>query len=66
MKYIWIVMLVIVYIIWFIFSLKDFIKTARHIKIKYILDSLEDYTELFILLNLLFIFAYSLILFFKG
>ena len=65
MKYIWIVMLIIIYVIWFIASLKDFIKTARHIKTKYILDSLEEYTLAFILFHLLGLFCYSLVIFLK-
>lgn len=66
MKYIWIVMLIIVEIIWFVFSLKDFIETAKQYKIKYILDSLEAYTVGFIFFNLCLLFSYSLGLFIKG
>ena len=66
MKYIWIVMLIIIEIIWFIASLKDFIETARRIRIKYILDSLADYTAAFILLHLIVLFVYSLTLFVIG
>ena len=66
MKYIWIVMLIIIDIIWFIVSLEDFVETARRIRIKYILESLEEYTVGFILLHLLMLFGYSLGLFIKG
>lgn len=66
MKYIWIVMLIIADIIWFIFSLEDFIETARQFRIKYILESLEEYTLGFILLHLLVLFGYSFGLFIKG
>ena len=66
MKYIWIIMLIIADIIWFIASLKDFIKTAKQFKAKYILDSIEEYTFSFILLHLLMLFGYSLALFIKG
>jgi len=66
MKYIWIIMLIIADIIWFIASLIDFIDTAKTIKIKYILDSLEDYTVNFILFHLLALFGISLGLFIKG
>lgn len=66
MKYIWIIMLIIADIIWFIASLKDFIKTAKQIKAIYILDSIEEYTFSFILLHLLMLFGYSLALFIKG
>lgn len=59
-------MLIIIDIIWFIVSLKDFIETARRIRIKYILESLEEYTVGFILLHLLMLFGYSLGLFIKG
>lgn len=54
MKYVWIVMLTIVYVIWFIASLKDFIETARHYKLKYIWGELEEYTLMFIVLHLIF------------
>lgn len=66
MKYIWIVMLIIIYITWFIASLKDFIKTAKRIKIKYIFDSLEEYTTVFIILHLALLFGYSLAVFLVG
>ena len=66
MKYIWIVMLIIIDIIWFIASLEDFIKTARQFRIKYIFEALEEYTVFFILLHLLVLFAYSLTLFIEG
>lgn len=44
MKYIWIVMLGIVEIIWLIFSLIDIIYTAKHWKPQYIFEWLEGYT----------------------
>lgn len=66
MKYIWIIMLIILEIIWFICSLKDFIYTAKHYKPSYIWDWLEDYTAFFIISHLLFLFGYSLALFIKG
>ena len=66
MKYIWIVMLIIADILWFIASLEDFIETVRRFKIKYILEALEEYTVVFILLHLLMLFGYSLGLFIKG
>ena len=59
-------MLVIVEIIWFVFSLKDFIETAKQYKIKYILDSLEAYTYSFIMVHLCLLFGYSLGLFIQG
>lgn len=63
MKYIWIVMLIISYVMWFIASLKDFIKTAKRIKIKHIMDSLEEYTVWFIIIHLALLFGYSLAIF---
>jgi len=66
MKYIWIVMLIIIDIIWFIASLKDFIEATRRIKIKYIFDSLEGYTYSFIMVHLCLLFGYSLGLFIQG
>ena len=66
MKYIWIVMLIIAGIIWFVASLKDFIETARRVKIKYILDSLEEYTILFISILIVALFVYSLAAFIQG
>ena len=66
MKYVWIVMLIIAEIIWFIFSLKDFIYTAKRYRNQNILLWLEKYTILFIVLNLMALFVYSLCLFIKG
>ena len=66
MKYIWIVMLIIAYIIWFIASLKDFIKTGKQIEAKYVWDSLEDYTIMFIVMHVLALFSYSFAMFFEG
>lgn len=72
MKYVWIVMLIIAEIIWFIFSLKDFIetirieRTRREIKIARIFDSLEGYTDSYIILHLCLLFTYSLTEFIEG
>ena len=66
MKYIWIVMLIIIEIIWLIASLKDFIEVARRNKFKYIFELLEAYTVGFIYLHLFVLFGYSLGLFIKG
>ena len=66
MKYIWIVMLIILDIIWFIISLKDFIKTARRFKFPFVFEALEDYTVIFIALHLAILFSYSLWLFIEG
>ena len=66
MRYIWIIMLIIVEIIWFIFSLKDFIETARRFRLKYILEALEEYTVVFIIIHLLALFLYSFYVFAAG
>ena len=67
MKYVWIVMLIIVETIWFIFSLKDFIKTYKLIRFKtHIFEYLEVYTTSFIIFNLCLLFTYSLTEFIKG
>ena len=66
MKYVWIVMLIIGEIIWFIFSLKDFIETARFFKARYVLESLKGYTISFIIFHLFILFTYSLTEFIKG
>ena len=66
MKYIWIIMLIIIEIIWFIFSLKDFIYTAKRFKPNYIWDMLEGYTYGFIIVHLCLLFGYSLAVFIKG
>ena len=66
MRYIWIIMLIIVEIIWFIFSLKDFIETARRFRLKYILEALEEYTVVFIIIHLLALFLYSFYVFVEG
>ena len=66
MKYIWIVMLIIGEIMWFIFSLEDFIKTAKFFKARYVLESLKGYTLSFIIVHLCLLFGYSLSIFIKG
>ena len=66
MKYVWIVMLIIVETIWFIFSLKDFIKTAKFFKARYVFDALEGYTVSFIIFHLCLLFTYSLTEFMEG
>lgn len=66
MKYIWIIMLVIVEIIWFVFSLKDFIESVKQCKIKYIWNGLNGYTYAFIIVHLCVLFGYSLGLFIRG
>lgn len=69
MKYVWIVMLIIVEIIWSIFSIKDFTYTAKRYKYYYIwemLKMLEGYTISFIIVHLCLLFGYSLALFIKG
>lgn len=67
MKYIWIVMLIVVEIVWFIFSLKDFIATVTFVKTRHnVFDSLEGYTYGFIIVHLCLLFGYSLALFIKG
>ena len=66
MKYIWIIMLIIIDIIWFIFSLKDFIYAAKRYRNKNILLWLKNYTISFIVLNLMASFFYSLYLFIRG
>ena len=65
MKYIWIVMLIIIEITWSIFSIKDFIYTVKHYKPCYIWEMLENYTVVFIIVNLCLLFGYSLALFIK-
>lgn len=63
MKYIWIVMLIIIDIIWLIASVVDFIETVRRFRLKYIFEALEEYTVGFIVLHLLVLFVISLGLF---
>lgn len=62
MKYIWIIMLIIVEIVWFIFSLKDFINTSKQFKSN-IFETLEVYSSTFIVFHLIILFLYSLYLF---
>lgn len=66
MKYVWIVMLIIVEIIWFILSLKDFIETAKFFKARYVLESLKGYTISFIIVHLCLLFGYSFAVFIEG
>lgn len=65
MRYIWIVMIIILEIIWIITSAKDFVKTCRNYKINLLLDNLDWYTLAFILVHLIALFGYSLSLFVK-
>ena len=60
MKYIWIIMLAIVYLIWGIASLKDFLYCRK--TFKHPLDHCEDYTTLFIGVNIIGLFFASLIM----
>lgn len=65
MKYIWIIMLAIAYLIWGIASLKDFLycrKTFNHP----LLDHLEDYTQYFIYVNIGGLFLASLYIWLKS
>ena len=66
MKYIWIVMLIVVEIIWFIFSLKDIIETATFFKAGYVVESLKVYTIIFIIVHLCLLFGYSLAVYING
>ena len=58
-------MLLIIYIIWGIASIRDFIHTAKIFRKIYILRELEDYTTGFIFFNLLVLFLYSILMFYK-
>ena len=64
-KYIWIIMALIIYIIWGIASIRDFIHTAKIYRKEYIKFELEEYTEMFIFFNLLALFIYSMLMFYK-
>ena len=66
MRYIWIVMLIIIDIIWFIVSLIDFIKTAKRVRFPFVFEVLEEYTVWFIFLHLFALFVYSLCVFVDG
>ena len=64
MKYIWIVMLVVAYLIWGICSLKDYLycrKTFLHP-----LDHIEEYTHSFIWVNIGGLFIASLVVWIKS
>lgn len=58
MKYIWIVMLGVAYLIWGIASLKDFLYCRK--TFKHPLDHCEDYTQYFIGVNIGVLFLISL------
>lgn len=61
-SYVWIVMLAILYIIWAINSVIDMIISREFIK-HFGLAAFEPYTNLFLILNILLIFAASILCF---
>lgn len=64
MKYIWIIMLAIVYLIWGIASLKDFLYCRK--RFKHPLDYVRDYTLSFMLVNIGGLFLASLFMWLKS
>lgn len=64
MKYLWIVMLMILYSVWLIATIKDIHCHIKGIwKFPYWLNFLEWYSYLFIIGHLLFMFGYSVLLY---
>lgn len=69
MKYVWVIMLVVILIIWTIYAIKDIahcIKRYKGYPLNYIICSFEFSTYVLIFSILVSIFAYSLILYIKG
>lgn len=61
MKYIWIVMLIIIEVIWLIASVKDVYDRLNGMwKFPYCLKHMEIYTYAFIIFHLVVVFGYSL------
>lgn len=69
MKYVWIIMLGILYISWAIMSVKDCIDTYRYVReciiefhgpIKRFLLGLQLYTIIFVIIHIVALFVYSL------
>ena len=63
-KYVWIIILAIVYIIWSIKSILDMIETYR--KCNTFLDNLEYYTLFWLIEHIICIFIGSLAMFLEG
>ena len=61
MKYVWLIMLIILYVIWLIATIKDVYDRLNGFwKFPYCLKYMEWYSYAFIILHLLFVFGYSL------
>lgn len=61
MKYVWIVMLIILYVIWIIATIKDVYEQINGIwKFPYCLKFLEWYSYAFVIAHLFTLFIYSL------
>lgn len=57
MKYIWIAMLVIAFLIWGVYSVKDFLYCRKHFVHPF--QHIEDYTRIFIITIVFSIFVVS-------
>lgn len=66
MKYVWIIILGIVYLIWLIAVVKDIVETVKLFKLKWVLIELEDYSKGFLLIHLFILFGYSVYMWFAG
>lgn len=61
MKYIWLVMLIIIEVIWLIATIKDVYEQINGMwKFPYCLEFLEWYSYAFIIVHLVVVFGYSL------
>ena len=65
-KYTWIGMIILVYIIWSIASIKDIIETARIWQDEFDMDILDEGTTVWIVVTLAAIFGASLLYFLLG
>lgn len=65
-KYTWIGMIVTIYIIWSIASIKDIIETAHIWQDEFEIDILDDCTTVWIVVTLASIFGASLLYFLLG
>lgn len=60
MKYIWIIILVIAYVIWGVYAVKDLIYCIKHCR--HPLSVLDESSAVFFAISIIFIFAISLVL----
>lgn len=64
-KYLWLIMLIIIYVIWLIHAIIDIKDTFEFFRFRYALGALDFSTYFFIIGHLFLLFLYSVILYFE-